>query len=659
MNAHTVLRTKFSILTLLTMDNYENTVLHQAVRLGDVELVETLLKKNVDPNIKTPEGKTALYLAIVREDLEMVQVLLRYGASITNVNEFEADGVLYLALDRQTRYYRRLHQPELTPLIEEDLLLRAVNIGEIVDTILEHGMASIDAEQAEYFKLCDAIVNDQMNIALPIVHDTEDINYPSVRSENPLKIALIQNNFFLAVVLLMSVANPNLSIGLRRESILVTALKRKNVGFVELLLRDYQRIQMIPLPKSGIFFLNTDLILSMLNIFDNESDASTYEHFKTNVDLDFTSTAKSLVKYASNISLTDTNGNAMLHLVTHWPCFVKYLVKNGAKVDARNAKGQTPLHLASTKILPETIRYLINHGAQLTAIDKRGKTILHFAAKGFLKNFKYIADLTISSGLVNVNVRNAKGSTPLHSAWNRCENFVELLKRGADLNVKSRYGYAHHHHSRPDDEKFCEVLDFVRRLQVLGYEVKNDTHFFHEVCQKNNSRDLPDAQIRELEKLKNEVLASYPKRTLYDLLVMDRGDVVRYVGNENLAKIFSRCNKDFESDYKYFGGLLNSRYHRGVVRRNKTDLAKNRLNLLLSMNLPDICCEKIFKFLNDSEVGAFAEGRPVPVPMPIPIEVKIGKRLAYILVALPGLLILAFIGFILSFVYEKFRTYII
>lgn len=121
---------------------------------------------------------------------------------------------------------------------------------------------------------------------------------------------------------------------------------------------------------------------------------------------------------------------------------MKYLIENGANVNAKSASGKTILHLASQKGYLEIVKYLVDEkSVDLNVQDKFGSTCLHIASKcGHLEIVRYLVD---KEG-VDLNLQDIKGLTCLHMASERGYlGIVKCLvnKEGMDLNVQDLFGY--------------------------------------------------------------------------------------------------------------------------------------------------------------------------------------------------------------------------
>uniref|UniRef100_UPI00398EAC63 putative palmitoyltransferase ZDHHC13 isoform X2 n=1 Tax=Pristiophorus japonicus TaxID=55135 RepID=UPI00398EAC63 len=120
-----------------------------------------------------------------------------------------------------------------------------------------------------------------------------------------------------------------------------------------------------------------------------------------------------LMKYEADPSLVDREGFTSLHLAVqfqHMP-IIAYLVAKGQDVDAADVNGQTPLMVATCKIIgPEPTRFLIKLNASVNAVDKvHRNTPLHWAA---MSGNVAALNVLLDAG-ANVDVKNAMGETPL------------------------------------------------------------------------------------------------------------------------------------------------------------------------------------------------------------------------------------------------------
>ncbi|GLT42368.1 hypothetical protein SLA2020_163710 [Shorea laevis] len=138
--------------------------------------------------------------------------------------------------------------------------------------------------------------------------------------------------------------------------------------------------------------------------------------------------------------MTDKNGRNALHYAAMGKRgalrICRYLVeKVKLDVDIKEKKyGQTPLHIATTGKSFPVVRYLVENGANVNAADLSGKTPLLYAAT---LGPKKLVQMLITKG-ADVKAESRVG-TPLHaaSAGGQKDNVEVLLENHADPNAVS------------------------------------------------------------------------------------------------------------------------------------------------------------------------------------------------------------------------------
>ncbi|KXT16092.1 hypothetical protein AC579_7146 [Pseudocercospora musae] len=121
-------------------------------------------------------------------------------------------------------------------------------------------------------------------------------------------------------------------------------------------------------------------------------------------------------------------------------CVVTELVRAGANINARNAAGDTALHLICRDGVAITgnMEILLRHGADANSHGELGNTALHRACE----NQPVDATKMLIQAGADVKAFNSQGETPLHiTCWssdghNLCKFLKVLLDAGADPNAR-------------------------------------------------------------------------------------------------------------------------------------------------------------------------------------------------------------------------------
>ncbi|KAK9308976.1 hypothetical protein QLX08_001178 [Tetragonisca angustula] len=142
-----------------------------------------------------------------------------------------------------------------------------------------------------------------------------------------------------------------------------------------------------------------------------------------------------------NGDATDCTGATALHHAASagHPTMITALA-NVPKIElnARDKKGQTPVHYACTQEHLEAVEVLIGLGANVDAQDSEANTPLHVATR---TRHTAIAQLLLRTG-ANTELTDEMGFTPLHVAASQgCKGILDsMIQHGAALNKQCKYG---------------------------------------------------------------------------------------------------------------------------------------------------------------------------------------------------------------------------
>lgn len=109
--------------------------------------------------------------------------------------------------------------------------------------------------------------------------------------------------------------------------------------------------------------------------------------------------------------------------------FVKLFLKNGARVNARDSQGLTPLHSACLNAYPEIASYLLDQGADPKVLSEHDCSPLHYLVSNGKLKVEEISDLVkrlLASG-VDVNKLNIFRQTPLYLSCKKGSAKVALF----------------------------------------------------------------------------------------------------------------------------------------------------------------------------------------------------------------------------------------
>lgn len=118
-----------------------------------------------------------------------------------------------------------------------------------------------------------------------------------------------------------------------------------------------------------------------------------------------------------------------------------------------------------------------------------------------------------------------------------------------------------------------------------------------------STRKLSDIEFRLLENefqtMKSTALNA--NTSLYDILTINPSKIYYYIKNYDYAKTCLQ-SKESKVNYSRSKGIVKGHFAKSLVRKYVTNSATQYFRYLIDLPLPDLCCEKIFDYLDNDNI---------------------------------------------------------
>lgn len=153
-----------------------------------------------------------------------------------------------------------------------------------------------------------------------------------------------------------------------------------------------------------------------------------------------------LLKKTSHIDQIDAKGQSLLHICSSRGLLdcIRVLLKKGSNINLQDNKGYSPLHCAAIEKRLDCFQFLLeSKGIDVTLSNNENSNVLHYLVRitvdeSNLVIFRQILDALVEKG-INFNQENNYKEAPIHFACFKSNTHAVafLLERGADCNLRT------------------------------------------------------------------------------------------------------------------------------------------------------------------------------------------------------------------------------
>lgn len=202
----------------------------------------------------------------------------------------------------------------------------------------------------------------------------------------------------------------------------------------------------IAIPQISEFYTPLLEYLDNINIQNPKTGETLLHVISKKPYIKMQKTLDALIQKGADTAIADEQGNLPLHYAVKYKnlAFIEKLLAPNKEqtINKRNNAGQTPLFFAMESNNMNIIKFLITQGASIDARDAQGNNILHHAIEQVSSIRKNIIEYVISQGVDMVNTHNNHGQLPLHKAQSYTSNniFKILITNTINLNYQDKNG---------------------------------------------------------------------------------------------------------------------------------------------------------------------------------------------------------------------------
>ena len=460
------------------------SVLLAAIGTGDCNTVRWLIEQGVDVNHCDKNGFTAVHIAAMQGNLDVVKLLKESGANIHVEDNEGSYSVMLAAIGTgDCNTVRWLIEQGVDVNHCDKNGFTAVHIAakqgnlDVLKLLKESGAnIHVQNEMDRNSIMSAAIGTGDCNTVRWLIEQGVDVNHCSKKGVTAVHIAAQQGNLDVLKLLKESGANIHAQTEMGSNSIMSASVGTGDCNTVRWLIE--QGVDVNHCDKNGFTAVHIAAKQGNLDVLKLLKESGANIHVQNEMDRNSImsaaigtgdcNTVRWLIEQGVDVNHCSKKGVTAVHIAAQQGNLdvLKLLKESGANIHAQTEMGINSIMSASVGTGDcNTVRWLIEQGVDVNHCDKKGFTAVHIAAKqGNLDVLKLLKE----SG-ANIHVEDNEGSYSVLLAaigTGDCNTVRWLIEQGVDVNHCDKNGFTAVHIAAMQGN-----LDVVKLLKESGANI--------------------------------------------------------------------------------------------------------------------------------------------------------------------------------------------